>query len=68
MCYVIVVKAILEEARSHSICTNNHLNNRSTTSRSQLSTKLAQTLDYGCFEQIITELLGTLHETMYPVT
>jgi len=25
-------------------------------------------LDYGCFEQIITELLGTLHETMYPVT
>jgi len=61
MCYVIVVKAIPEGASLHSISNNDHLNNRSTMNRSQLSTKLAQNLDYGCFEKIIIESFCQAH-------
>ena len=54
--YVIVVKVIPEKTSLRAVCTNGH-------SRSQLSTKLVQNLDYGCAGQVsnLTVLSGTLH-------
>ena len=65
MCYVIVVKVIPEKISLRAVYTNDH-------SRSQLSTKLVQNLDYGYTMAVqgesVTTLSGTLYGTLYPVT